>query len=565
MHLRSHVVLAIVTWSAPCYLLACSGNGAHVTGTGGAGAGHMTGSGAGQTTSTGSGGGGGGGMTACEPFGHFPAPTSTFTLPSSGSSIYYLDIQASFPDVDWKTLDRLFIPAGSYKHVTLGNLPDRDASRPLVITNKGGQVNVGPDIGGNYIWSITGGKNWILTGRYDPDAQTGDVGFQGHRCGAYATSRGHYGFHSDDAFDLTAPYLHMGIAVTDASDFEVEFIEVERSGFAGIRFLNQAKAQDDHPMSNIKLHDTYVHDTAGEGIYLGWTGAPPSNLLRNAQIYNNRFVRTGNEALQVQQLGEGSHIHHNVMLNAALHYRDNGLGAYQDNNSQVLMREGNVLIEDNVLDGSANLCLNLFGSPEPGDADIHLTFRHNYLAENRVGTATYFNGKVTATSTYTWDGNFFRALDFSYTSIDPNATDPKIIFSQNGTMKAAITFSNNTWEGDEGVTYNLQGPNGMTGAITASGNTVGPVAPIKLRDSLDVSGIALEYWTQATTRAPGSPARNYVPGDTVLYTDGNLYRCTANNTNAPPPEHPEAWTVLPKPVDDLRVVPGSPYEGIGVY
>ena len=78
--------------------------------------------------------------------------------------------------------------------------------------------------------------------------------------------------------------------------------------------------------------------------------APPSNLLRNAQIYNNRFVRTGNEALQVQQLGEGSHVHHNVMLNAALHYRDNGLGAYQDNNSQVLMREGNVLIEHNVFD-----------------------------------------------------------------------------------------------------------------------------------------------------------------------------------------------------------------------
>src|SRR5262249_24031246 len=153
--------------------------------------------------------GGTGGGSSCEPFGHFPAPEITFTLPASGESIYYLDVQASFPDVDWSKLDRLFIPAGSYKHMTLGNLPDRDAARPLVITNKGGQVKVGPDIGGNYIWSITGGSNWILTGRYDPDAQTGDVGFQGHRCGAYAASRGHYGFHSDDAFDLTAPYLHM--------------------------------------------------------------------------------------------------------------------------------------------------------------------------------------------------------------------------------------------------------------------------------------------------------------------------------------------------------------------
>jgi hypothetical protein len=511
-----------------------------------------------------SGGSGGSGGGSCDSFGHWPAPTSTFTLPVTGDSIYVDDVQAKYPDVDWATIDRLYIPAGHYKQFYLQNLPARDPAHPLIITNQGGQVVVGPDKGANFIWSMGGGSNWILTGRYDPDAQTGDAGFQGHRCGAYVTSRDHYGFQSDDGLDLTAPYLHMGVAVADATDFEIEYVEVERSGFAGFRFLNQATSQDDHPMANVKLHDTYVHDTAGEGIYIGWTGGPPSNLMAGMQIYDNRFVRTGNEALQIQELGEGSHVHHNVMLNGGMHFRDNGLGAYQDNNSQIQMRAGNIEIDHNVLVGAAGLLLNSFGSPESGDADIHVTFHDNYFAGNRSGMAAYFNGTTPATSTYAIDHNYFRALDFSYDEIDPNATDPKILFGVNGGMKAAIAFTNNTWEGGEAITYGLAGPDGAQGAVTATGNTMGSVTPIAFRDALDVSETGIEFWTPSTPRNPSNPPRTYEPGETVEYEDGVLYRCTKENTNHPPPDHADEWTASPPPADDLRLAPGSPYEGIGL-
>lgn len=506
-----------------------------------------------------------GGGTSCEPFGRWPAPASSFTLPAGGESITYADVQAAFPEVDWKGIDRLYVPAGHYKQLNLGNLPDRDAAHPLVITNKGGQVAVGPADNANYIWAMTGGSHWVLTGRYDPDAQTGDEGFQGHRCGAYDTARAHYGFVSDDAFDLDAPYLHMGVAITNASDVEVEFVEVTRSGFAGFRFLNQAMAQDDLPMANVSLHDTYVHDTAGEGIYVGWTGGPPSNLMRGMKIYNNRFVRTGNEALQIQELGEGSHVHHNVVLNAALHFRDNGLGAYQDNNAQIHMREGQIEVDHNVFVGSANLILNSFGAPEAGDGDIHLAMHDNYFAENRVDMAAYFNGTSSATSTYTLDHNFFRGFVFAYDEIDPNATDPKILFSLNGSMKAQIAFTNNTWEGGQAITYGLDGPDGTKGQITASGNTKGAVVPIQFRGALDVSGTGIEFWTPSTPRNPSNPPRNYAVGDTVLHVDGVIYRCTKANTNHPPPEHPDEWAPQPPPLDDVRVVEGSPYEGYGVH
>ncbi|MFO0619432.1 MAG: hypothetical protein U0414_42980 [Polyangiaceae bacterium] len=538
----------------------CS-NGSDTSGSGGSGAQTSATTGTASTGAT----TGSGGAPACEPFGRWPAPGSTFTLPAGSPSLQYADVQAAFPEVDWKTIDRLYIPAGHYAQLNLGNLPDRDPAHPLVITNIGGQVAVGPADNANYIWTMSGGSNWVLTGRYDPDAKTGDEAFDGHRCGDYPTARGHYGFVSDDAFDLDAPYLHMGVSVSDATDVEVEFVEVTRSGFAGFRFLDKAAAQDDQPMANVRLHDTYVHDTAGEGIYIGWTGGPPSNLMRGMQIYNNRFVRTGNEALQIQELGEGSHVHHNVMLNGALHFRDNGLGAYQDNNSQIHVREGSVEVDHNVFLGSANLLLNEFGAPEPGDGDIHLSIHDNYFAENRVDMAAYFNGTVTATSTYSIDHNVFRGLAFAYQEIDPTAMDPKILFSTNGGMKAQISFTNNTWDGGQAITYGLDGPDGTKGSITATGNTKGAVEPIALRDVLDVSGTGIEFWTPSTPRNPSNPPRAYAPGDTVLHVDGTIYRCTKANTNHPPPEHADEWMALPPPVDDVRVVAGSTYEGYGVH
>src|SRR5687768_17212157 len=76
---------------------------------------------------------------SCDPFGRYGVPQTTFTLPVPGNgNLAFNDIQAAFPDVDWMTLDRLYIPAGSYRTVRLDNLPVRSAERPLVITNLGG-------------------------------------------------------------------------------------------------------------------------------------------------------------------------------------------------------------------------------------------------------------------------------------------------------------------------------------------------------------------------------------------------------------------------------------------
>ncbi len=507
--------------------------------------------------------------TSCDAFGHYGAPGKTFTLPgpNAGGLLSYNDIQQSFPAVDWMTIDRLYVPAGKYKSFLIGNLPKRDPVHPLVITNLGGQVEVGPnDPGGNFIWSITGGSNWILTGRYDPESKTGDVGFPGHRCGAYAQSRGKYGFISDDAY-AKGQYLHMGLAVTAATSFEIEYLEVTRSGFAGIRLINERAAADPAmPMENVRVHDNYIHDTDGEGFYFGWTGTPPSNLFPKLAIYNNRIVRSGNESLQIQDLGEGSEVHHNVFAWGSLHWRDNGLGKYQDSNSQVLTREGTIKIHHNAFIGGSSTLLSFFTSPEPGDGERHVTFSDNYFADT-LSLAGYINGTAAAASTFAFERNVFRGLTFGYQKLDPAATAPDALFGRNPPVMGAITFTDNTWEGDKKLFSFLAGPNGTSGSVTATGNKNAAVAKYAFTSSDDFDADPtrhLEAWAPAATVQAGSPPITYQPGDRVM-SDAQLYECLVASTNELPSTHPAAWKKLPLPVDDVRAAAGSPYAAIGVH
>jgi hypothetical protein len=498
-------------------------------------------------------------VSSCDPPGKFGVPTTMFTLPAG--ALTYEDVQAAFPQVDWQQLDRLYLPAGVYAQIMLGNLPERTADHPLVITNLGGQVQIGPAPTANYIWSFTGGSNWILTGRFDPISLTGDAAFPGHACGNYATSAGHYGLLSDDAFALAAPYLHMGIAVTDASDFEIEYVEVKRSGFAGIRLINEVDQGVTRPMANVRVHDTYVHDTGGEGYYFGWTGAPPSTLMPGLQIYNNRLIRTGNEALQIQDLGDGTHVHHNAMISGGLHWLDNGLGHYQDNNSQMLVRSGAIEIDHNLFVDGAGTLINFFSSPEAGDGDRHVAFHDNYFAD-ALSLGLFLNGTSTPGSSFDFTNNTFAGLVFGYTPADPAATDPGVIFGRADAMMAPINFTTNRWEGADQLANGLTGGDGTSGPYTATGNLNGPVPELAFAN--ETAGHHITAWVATVTVSDPQHAMTFHAGDVVTYGDApDLYVATGDASGTPPPQAPAQWMKLPPPDDDVRVT-SSDYPGVGV-
>jgi hypothetical protein len=505
-------------------------------------------------------------VSSCDPPGHFGgAPEHVFVLPPQGDGFSYGDVQAAFPDVDWQTLDRLYLPAGHYKNIELGNLPVRSAARPLIITNHGGQVVIGFNPDGNYIWSFGGGANWILTGRYDEVSQTGDVGFPGHACGNYADSAGRYGIISDDDYALSAPYLHMGLAVGDATDFEIEYVEVARSGFAGIRLLNHPDGGTDKPMRNVKVHDVYVHDTAGEGFYFGWTGGAPSNLFTNLQIYNCRILRTGNEALQIQDLGDGTHVHDNTIISGGLHWFDNGLGRYQDNLSQISTREGTIEIDHNVFIDGAGSLVSFWSQPQGDDGDRHVSFHDNYFG-NAASIGVYLGGEAAATSSFSFSHNVFRDFVFAYDELEADATDPGTLFS-GGAYDATITLDGNRWQGSQRLVAGLTGGDGSAGAFTASGNRNDDPPAIALVNAgsgtWDRPGHHLSSWAANATVIDGSPQISFRMGDVVTFGEApTLYQCTAPSTTASPPAAP--WSALPTPADDVRTVPGSDDAAMGV-
>lgn len=497
--------------------------------------------------------------------GRFGVPASRFTLPETAiinNAIYLPDIQASFPSVNWASIDRLYIPAGHYNYLLLGNLPSRSSGTPLVITNTHGQVTVG-GAGHYYVLSLSGGSNWVLTGRYDPISETGHPNFAGHRHGAFANSQGTYGIVVDDAF--SHPNVS-GLQISGgASRFEVEYIEIARVGFAGI--LAKTDRNASATMEYCKLHDLYIHDTGSEGLYIGSTQAQPQHQIRHWDIYNNRILRTGTEALQLGQLGGVTHVHHNVLGPSAIDWRS-AFQINQDGNIQITLREGQLVMENNIAIGSAGTHFLLFSNPVEGDAmdeKSGVTVRNNYFSDMRNLGLYIGNGAITGMQ-FTFENNLWRAWQFERNQVYETATAYDHLL-RNFNTTTPITFTRNSWEPALKFSNSLPTGNGVNGNVSGSANSNGFIEPIRfvnsgLPDGFNV--LRLERWTAAASLGGNAPV-SYPLGMIVMH-QGKPWRCRLSPCPAglEPPSNPSTWEALTDFADDVRVEQGTPYAHLGL-
>lgn len=505
---------------------------------------------------------GAGGASGGEPvtgYGVFGEVEMSFTLPLIDGDLprlSYPDVQASFPEVQWDEVDRLYVPAAHYGSIQLGNLPQRDADDPLVITNRGGQVRIGGG-GFGYNLSLQGGSNWVLTGRYDPESETGDGSFRGHLEGDYAGSRGSYGFLIDDEFSKEGL---SGLSVgSGASDFEIDAIEITRVEFAGIL----AKTDDDGAatMRNVHLHDVYIHDVGSEGIYFGSTQPQPQHSFENLRVHDNRFLRTGTEALQLGQLGEGCEIHHNVIGPAAIRWRS-AFAHYQNGNVQYGQRYGSSFFHHNVVIGAGDLFVEFFPQPVDGDprgASDTVTFSDNYFADtSRTGVYTH---KEENEVTVVFERNAFSGFVFNYDEVYPDVVEPGAVFGIGSNTENPHLLRDNEWDAPWPFIQ------WVFDSVTETNNTETEVERIIFRDfmveELGDNYRKLEWWTATATLHPDDVPVTYHAGVFVMH-EGKLYRAKTENQGRVPSESPEDWEALPDPVDDVRLAEDSPYEGLGV-
>ncbi len=485
---------------------------------------------------------------------------STLTLPSRPAceGLYYSDIQASFPQVDFDTLDRIYIPAGHYKFIRLSNLPNKTAENPLIITNQGGQVRVG-GCGHYYNFVLGGGSHWQLTGAYDVSQQTGDINYPGHANGQYAYSAGSYGFLIDAEFGDG----HIGLAVGGgASDFAVSFVEARHLEFAGMMF----KTDDvgDAHMNNVKIHDNYIHDTISEGVYLGSTQSQPQHKFNNLEFYNNRLIRTGTEIGQFGNLGNNCRIHHNVFLLGALDWK-NPFQNYQDSGIQLGHREGSMSFDHNIVIGAASNAMILFNSDVTGDVhdpgDV-LSIHNNYFAYSR-NTGVYIHASSDGIKQVEFKDNHFSQMVYSYDELNPGSTGGQHIirsFNQNN----PIALTDNFFDEQPGQGFYVGYSN-----VTATNNQSQSIAEIPFYH-LGWLGqgdyFSLEIWTAEDIH--DQPV-TYQSGDWVLH-HGVLYQAQRNldyasdTPTAPDQAAATDWLVKPPMADDVRQFHTSPFAHIGL-
>jgi hypothetical protein len=198
--------------------------------------------------------------------------------------------------------------------------------KPIIIKNIGGQVqiknltNANQKVVASYGWVFRKSQNFKILGNGD--------------------SNTNYGFKVTTHLNS---YIQM---INETSDFEIAYVEVAGeytggtntlSGFAGIMAKSQPICWDDtlnggstdsnnFELKNVSIHDNYIHDVGGEGMYIGYgrsqgvqlTGCSQVNYphnVRNLYVYNNIINNVGWDGIQIKNAHYNTQVYNNVIKN----------------------------------------------------------------------------------------------------------------------------------------------------------------------------------------------------------------------------------------------------------
>ncbi|WP_224998552.1 PA14 domain-containing protein [Cesiribacter sp. SM1] len=170
--------------------------------------------------------------------------------------------------------------------------------QPIIFKNCGGQVV--------FENTTQEGTFIVENSRYFRVTGTGDSRFK-------------YGFLLKTAPKGTA----MGLSETD---FEIDHVEIADAGFAGIMAKIEPNCNNteyhraNFTMRNISIHDNYIHDTHGEGMYLGSSayggkstpcGKLYPHVIEGLRVYNNRVENTGADGIQISSASKDVEVYNN--------------------------------------------------------------------------------------------------------------------------------------------------------------------------------------------------------------------------------------------------------------
>ena len=207
--------------------------------------------------------------------------------------------------------DTVFIQAHTRQKLILQNLTVGTADNPVLITNLGGQFII--------------------------DTTTTDKGLHFYNCRHFilrgTPSAGNYDYGIKIARVSQAGAIGLAF-IQGSTDFEVSHLEISNVGFAGIMAKSDNLKRDVFTMRNVSLHHLYIHDTGGEGIYVGSSSYQDTTKnpheIHGVAIHDNRIENTGWDGIQLGCATQNASIYRNRIIgyggadiSASDHYQQN--------------------------------------------------------------------------------------------------------------------------------------------------------------------------------------------------------------------------------------------------
>ena len=201
---------------------------------------------------------------------------------------------------------------------------------PVTIKNCGGQAYINSiHLGGSgYGWRFYNSSFIKIKGDGDPQHQYGIK---------VSTTEGFY-------ISMERRSTNIEIANVEIAGLHTVTPTSDHNAFAGIGIKTKPTCdglsnQDTWTMYDISVHDNYIHDVGGEGLYIGhgfYEGRPDtdcplvngeapilkSHSIKGLRVFNNLVENTGYDGIQVKNADEDARIHHNVIRNYGL--KENG-------------------------------------------------------------------------------------------------------------------------------------------------------------------------------------------------------------------------------------------------
>ncbi len=475
--------------------------------------------------------------------------------------------------LDSKTKQRkILIKGGEYPYIII-SLPGVEGTRenPIIITNYDGQVKTKK-------LTIAGMKHVVVTGEFNAKKQTGDPNFPGH-AGGYAYSSGKYGIYVDKQWGNirnvddkgSGIIIIAGEMLNDVeysfSDIEISFIEAGNGGFSNeIRWNNHGGICD-----NMCIHDCYIHDTYGEGIYLGSTQKEPQTRFRNFKFYNNRVIRAGWDAVQFGKI-LSAEICNNVIY-GSLCWKITDIGDFHDKCFQMDVFTGNVVLKNNIfVAGGALTFMSLPAEPNISPQGGTLTIDNNLFLFCRKDICGYYSTEnITQLDGIRITNNIWGKNEYLMHEINTSASNKKHL--NQVLTKVPLTITDNISDGTDGKKEFYAT---TSKSVTAKNNQF--VAKIDYPEYIntgfptDFNWLLLERWggTYTVGNKKGQPVMFYT-NDYVVYKSV-IYKAKKDNAGIEPGVNNQwtnYWEVVYfdkkiTPPDDFRLRKGTLYSSRGI-